>query len=59
MGFEPLTLCPYELDAIETSALSPEETALLNTYHETVYETLSPYFTEEEKAWLKQATRPI
>ena len=59
LGFEPLTMCPYELDAIETSALSPEETALLNTYHETVYETLSPYFTEEEKAWLKQATRPI
>ena len=59
LGFEPLTMCPFALEAIEPSALSPEEKALLNGYHQAVYSALSPYFTEEENAWLKQATRPI
>ncbi len=59
LGFEPLTMCPFELEAIEKEALTPEETALLNAYHRRVYEALSPYFTEEERAWLREATRAI
>ena len=59
LGFEPLTMCPFDLDAVEVSALTAEEKALLNAYHRTVRETLSPYMTDEEKAWLGQATREI
>jgi Xaa-Pro aminopeptidase len=59
LGFETLTMCPFELDAILPEELSPREKALLNAYHQKVYETIAPYFDEEEKAWLKNATRAI
>ena len=32
---------------------------MLNAYHKEVCEKLSPYMTEEENEWLKEATRPI
>jgi Xaa-Pro aminopeptidase len=59
LGFETLTMCPFELDAIIPEELSPREKELLNAYHQKVYETIAPYFDEEEKAWLKNATRAI
>lgn len=59
LGFEPLTMCPFELSAIEEGGLSQQEKDLLNAYHETVYQTLSPYFDEEERAWLREATQAI
>jgi Xaa-Pro aminopeptidase len=31
----------------------------LNDYHREVYEKLSPYFNEEEKAWLKDVTKEV
>ena len=58
-GFETLTMCPYELEAILPEMLSPEERKLLNDYHAKVYETLSPLFDEEERQWLESATRAI
>lgn len=59
LGFETLTMCPFELEAIEVETLTAEEKRLLNAYHQTVYETLCPYFTEEERAWLREATRAV
>ena len=59
LGFEPLTMCPFDLDAVEVSALTEEEKRMLNAYHATVRETLAPFFTPEENAWLKEATRKI
>ncbi len=59
LGFETLTLCPFELEAIEPGCLTVEEKRLLNVYHEKVYQALSPYFTEEENVWLREATREI
>jgi Xaa-Pro aminopeptidase len=32
---------------------------MLNAYHKECYEKLSPYMTEEENEWLKEATRAI
>ena len=58
-GFESLTVCPFELDAIEAETMSPTEIKLLNDYHAKVYETLAPHFDEEEKAWLREATRAL
>ena len=58
-GFEPLTMCPFDLDAVEVSALTEEEKRLLNAYHGRVREALAPYFTPEENAWLAEATRAI
>ncbi len=59
LGFETLTMCPFDLDAVVPEELSQEEKTLLNAYHRTVRETLSPYFTDSENEWLRQATREI
>lgn len=59
LGFDTLTLCPFERDAIVPEELSAKERAQLNAYHRKVFETLSPYFNEEETAWLRKATAEI
>lgn len=59
LGFEPLTMCPFDLDAVEVSELTSLEKALLNAYHKAVRETLSPYLTEAENRWLESAARAI
>lgn len=60
MHFEPLTLVPIDLDAIDPSMLSEKEKVYLNDYHKKVYDTISPYLKDEkEKAWLKEYTREI
>ncbi len=57
--FENLTMCPFELDAIVPEEMTPQERRTLNRYHETVWETLAPWFDEDEKQWLRNATRAI
>lgn len=59
LGFDPLTMCPFDLEAVEAESLDREEKDLLNGYHETVYRTLSPFFSEEERLWLRNVTRAI
>ena len=39
--------------------MTVKEKQLLNDYHKEVYEKIAPYLTEEERAWLKEATREI
>ena len=56
---EPLTLCPFDKEAILVDMLSPEEKSYFNTYHERVYRELSPELNPEEQAWLKNATSAI
>lgn len=57
--FEPLTVVPFDLNAVEPSMLSEAEKQELNAYHQKVFEMVSPYLDEEEIAWLRQETRPI
>lgn len=57
--FQPLTLCPFEKDAIILSQLTKEEIKALNDYHSTVYDHLEKYLSEEEKLWLKCVTTPL
>ena len=59
MYFEPITYVPMDLDAVKVEMLSEEYKTLLNDYHKTVYEKVSPYLNDEEKEWLKEATRKI
>ncbi|SFA69589.1 Xaa-Pro aminopeptidase [Acetitomaculum ruminis DSM 5522] len=59
MEFETLTMVPFDLDAVDTAYMTDRQVALLNDYHKKVYENISPYLNEEEKDWLKEATRPI
>lgn len=59
MYLEPLTMVPFDREAVDVSLMSGEELRLLNSYHQKVYETLSPYFEGEELAWLKEATQAL
>lgn len=59
MYFDTLTWAPIDLEAIDPAYLSPKQKEYLNAYHKTVYEKVSPYLPEEERAWLKKATREV
>ena len=59
MCFEFLTMVPVDLDAVVPEQMTAHERELLNNYHAQVYEKISPYLDEDEKAWLKEATRAI
>mgnify|MGYP002765721439 FL=1 len=59
MCFEFLTMVPFDLDAVVPEQMTAHERELLNNYHAQVYKKISPYLEEEEKEWLKEATREI
>ncbi len=59
MYFETVTLVPFDLDAVVPEMMTEREKQLLNDYHREIFEKVSPYLNEEEKAWLVTATRPI
>lgn len=59
LRFENITMCPIDLTAVDFSLLTKEECDCIDSYHEKVYETLSPYLNAEEKQYLKKATRRI
>lgn len=59
MYLEPLTMVPFDRDAILPELLSDRERQMLNDYHALVYRTLVPYLTEEERVWLQEATAEI
>lgn len=54
LEFEPLTLVPIDLDGIDFEMLDVKEKRLLSQYQQLVYDTISPYLTQEESSWLKQ-----
>ena len=59
LKFEPMTYCPYEIDAIDVRYLEDCNIAQINAYHKMVFDRLSPYLNEDEKAWLAHETRVI
>lgn len=59
LGFEVLTLCPFDINGMEMALLSDEEKNWINEYHDTVLQRLSPWLTADEQAWLKQKCRHI
>ncbi len=59
LRFETLTMVPFDLDAIIPEMLGDEYRMVLNAYHAQVRETLTPYLTDEEAAWLADATRAV
>jgi len=59
LGFETLTLAPYELKLIDVGMLSDDETAWLDEYHRGVRDRLSPFLSVEERGWLDSKTAAI
>ena len=56
LGFEPLTMVPFDRDAILWDTLSEKELRWLAAYHQKVYESLGPHLSEEERQWLRETT---
>ncbi|MDE1568796.1 aminopeptidase P family protein [Aquabacter sediminis] len=59
LGFEVLTLAPYDRALIDTALLSPEERAFVDAYHRRVLEEIGPLVPAAVRAFLEQATAPI
>lgn len=59
LKFETLTLSPIDIKPVKIEMLTEDEREWLNSYHEHVYEKLSPFLNIELKSWLKQKTKSI
>ncbi len=59
LQFESLTLAPIDTTPIIIEMLLPEERNWLNAYHEHVFQRLSPYLSDKENDWLREATQAI
>lgn len=55
----PLTVCPIDKDAIIPELLGCDAIDYLNSYHEWVFEQLSPYFEDEMFDYLKSLCAPL
>lgn len=59
LGFQPITFCPFEPEAIMTEMLTEDERQWINDYHVKVAENLAPLVDGKVADWLRQVTRPI
>ncbi len=59
MGFETLTLVPFDRRLIDPKQLLPFELAWLNAYHARVRREIEPVLRSDDRAWLRHATAPI
>jgi Xaa-Pro aminopeptidase len=59
LGFEAITLVPFDRRLLDTRLLDEHEIAWIDAYHRRVRETIGPRLGETERAWLDQATAPL
>ncbi len=59
LGFETLTLAPYDRRLIDTALLEPGERAWIDAYHARVREALTPLVDGPTRDWLERATAPL
>ena len=59
MGFETLTLAPFDRRLIVAALLSDQELAWLNAYHARVLKEIGPELGPTDRAWLAAATAPL
>lgn len=59
LGFDALTLVPFDRRLLQRDLLTASECDWLNSYHHRVQETVGPLLDEPERRWLAHATRPV
>ncbi|XP_058832676.1 xaa-Pro aminopeptidase ApepP isoform X2 [Topomyia yanbarensis] len=63
LTFNTITMCPIQTKLIDVRLLTDKERNSLNSYHQTVWETLSPLLRKandaETLAWLEREVQPI
>lgn len=58
-GFEPITFCPFDREAILLDKLTDDERKWLNNYHKDVYEKIGPLVSGDVREWLRRETEEI
>ena len=59
LGFEALTLVPFDRRLVVPDLLDDEELGWLNAYHDRVRRALQPLLAGDDLDWLLQATLPL
>ncbi len=59
LAFENITYCPIDLDGINPDLLDASDIKKLNSYHKTIFDTLSPYMCTEDREKLAYLTRQL
>jgi Xaa-Pro aminopeptidase len=59
LGFEPLTMAPFDRRLIEVDLLNDAELNWVNDYHEKVFSNIGPLLEDETREWLRHATLPL
>ncbi|KQP32328.1 aminopeptidase P family protein [Methylobacterium sp. Leaf100] len=59
LGFETLTLAPFDRRLVAVDLLGPAEHAWIDAYHARVRDALGPHLDAPTRAWLDAATRPL
>ncbi len=59
MGFETLTLAPFDRRLVAIAMLTDAERAWLDAYHARVLKIIGPEVGPDDRTWLKVATAPI
>ena len=58
LGFETLTLTPFDRDAMDPTQMTPQEKYLLNAYHARVHAAIAPHLPPEDVPWQAPPTPP-
>lgn len=59
LGFEAITLVPFDRRLVEPGLMTPAELAWLDNYHSQVRSVVGPLLQGADREWLQQATRPL
>ena len=59
LGFETLTLVPFDRRLIDPALLTRDELAWLNAYHAEVRRKIAPLLKGADRSWLREATARI
>jgi Xaa-Pro aminopeptidase len=59
LGFETLTLAPFDRRLVDASLLTPAERTWIDTYHARVLHEVGPALGPAEATWLAEACAPI
>jgi Xaa-Pro aminopeptidase len=59
LGFETLTLVPFDCRLIDPALLTRDELAWLNAYHAEVRRKITPLLKGADRSWLREATARI
>jgi Xaa-Pro aminopeptidase len=59
LGFETLTLAPFDRRLIDPALLTRDELAWLNAYHAEIRRKIAPLLKGADRSWLREATARI